>query len=64
MALTSLTAGGLARIAPDGRALHLVVVGVGFFAVSLLLWVAKFLVYEHVIFSSLGASTRHPGGPA
>jgi len=50
MVITSFTAGGLARIAPDGRALHLVVVGIGFFAVSLVLWVAKFLVYEHVIF--------------
>ena len=64
MVVTSLTAGGLAEIAPDGRAVHLVVVGVGFFVVGFVLWVAKFLVYEHVIFSSLGASTRQPGALA
>jgi len=64
MVITSLTIGGMAQAAPDGRAPHLVVVGLGFFVISFLLWVAKFLVYERVIFPSLGVSARHPGVPA
>jgi putative flippase GtrA len=49
MLLTSGGTGLIGRIAPHGS-WHLVVVGVGFFVVSLVLWVAKYLVYEKVIF--------------
>jgi len=50
MMLTSFATGGIARIAPDGRVLRLFIVGSGFFIASFILWVAKYLVYQRLIF--------------
>lgn len=61
MVLTSVATGAVAEVAPPGHFLHLLVVGTGFVAVSLTLWVTKFLVYEHLIFLP-GAQGHVPAG--
>jgi putative flippase GtrA len=50
MALTSLATGAIARLAPAGHHFHLAVVGIGFPAFQLILWLGKYLVYQHLIF--------------
>ncbi len=55
MAVTSLATGAIASLAPAGHRFHLAVVAVGFPAVTLVFWLAKFVVYQHVIFP-----TTHP----
>lgn len=50
MAVTSVATGGITRLAPSGRAAHLVVAGVGFLVVSFFTWVMKFVIYQRVIF--------------
>jgi len=50
MALTSLATGAIASLAPAGHRLHLAVVAVGFPAVTLVFWLAKFVLYQRVIF--------------
>jgi putative flippase GtrA len=50
MALTSLATGAIARLAPAGHHFHLAVVGIGFPAVQLVLWLGKYVVYQHLIF--------------
>lgn len=52
MGVTSVATGAIARIAPGDHAMHLLVVGGGFFVVSFALWVAKYVVYERLIFRS------------
>ena len=50
MALTSLATGAIASLAPAGHRFHLAVVAVGFPAVTLIFWLAKFVLYQRVIF--------------
>ena len=47
---TSLATGAVANLVPPGHPFHLVVVGAGFLVVSVLFWVAKFVIYQVVIF--------------
>ena len=50
MAVTSLATGAIASLAPAGHRFHLAVVAVGFPAVTLIFWLAKFVLYQRVIF--------------
>jgi putative flippase GtrA len=50
MAITSVATGVIAWMAPNGKLAHLLVAGVGFFVVSVGLWVAKYLLYGKIIF--------------
>ena len=59
MALTSLATGAIASLAPAGHALHLAAVAIGFPAVSVVFWLAKFVLYERVIFPA-----THPTTPS
>ena len=47
---TSLATGAIANLAPPGHPFHLAIVGVGFLLVSVVFWVAKFVIYQRVIF--------------
>ena len=47
---TSLTTGAIASLVPPGHRFHLVVAGVGLLAVNIVFWLAKFAVYQHIIF--------------
>ncbi len=47
---TSLSTGAIAGLVPTGMRFHLVAVGAGFLAVNIVFWVAKFVVYQRVIF--------------
>ena len=47
---TSLATGAIANLAPPGHRFHLAIVGVGFLVVSLVFWLAKFVIYQRVIF--------------
>jgi putative flippase GtrA len=47
---TSLATGAIANLAPPGHRFHLAIVGVGFLLVSVVFWVAKFVIYQRVIF--------------
>lgn len=47
---TSLATGAIASLVPAGQRFHLVVAGVGFLVVNIVFWLAKFAVYQHVIF--------------
>ena len=47
---TSLATGAIANLAPPGHRFHLAIVGVGFLVVSVVFWVAKFVIYQRVIF--------------
>jgi putative flippase GtrA len=55
IALSSVATGEIARTAPKGLYPHLLVAGSGFFAMSFILWVAKYLVYHYVIFPVIAA---------
>lgn len=57
IALLSLSTGLVARLAPAGRPIHLLVVAVAFPLLNLLFWVAKFVVYQRVIFLERGRGT-------
>jgi putative flippase GtrA len=50
MALTSGAMALIADASPKGRRTHVIVVGIGFVFVSAFLWIAKYLVYQRVIF--------------
>ncbi len=50
IALSSVATGEIARKAPKGLYPHLLVAGSGFVAMSFILWIAKYLVYQYVIF--------------
>lgn len=70
MAVTSLATGLIARATPDGKLVHMLVAGVGFFVVSVGLWIAKYLLYGKVIFidpsrtsDSSRSERRVPGPP-
>jgi len=52
IALTSLSTGGIAKLAPAGHQMHLEVVAVAFPAVTVFFWVAKLVVYQKIIFRS------------
>ena len=52
MALTSGAMAAIADASPKGRRAHVIVVGVGFVFVSAFLWIAKYLVYQRVIFKN------------
>ena len=56
MTITSSATGAIATAAPHHGPLRLAIVGSGFFLVSIVLWVTKFVVYERVIFARLPAS--------
>lgn len=47
---TSFATGGVARLVPADHPYHLVLVGLGFFVVSVVFWLAKFVVYQRAIF--------------
>jgi putative flippase GtrA len=47
---TSLATGAIANLAPPGHRFHLAIVGLGFLLVSVIFWVAKFVIYQRVIF--------------
>jgi putative flippase GtrA len=47
---TSLATGAIATLVPPGRRFHLAVVGIGFFVVSIMFWLAKFVIYQRLIF--------------
>lgn len=64
---TSLATGAIASLVPAGHRFHLMVAGAGFLVVNIVFWLAKFAVYQHIIFpvheSSRGASAgRVPKG--
>ena len=59
---TSLATGAIARLVPPGHRFHVAVAGIGFFAVSILFWVAKFVVYQSVIFPVAKAEATEGGG--
>lgn len=48
--LTSLGTGAVASLAPAGHRYHLLVAVAGFTAVNLAFWVAKFVLYQRVVF--------------
>lgn len=50
MLITSLSTGAITSLSPSGHRTHVLVAGAGFLTVSLVLWVAKYLVYQKVIF--------------
>ena len=50
IALTSLSTGAIASLAPPGHRSHLAVVAVGFPVVMITFWFAKFVLYQRVIF--------------
>jgi putative flippase GtrA len=47
---TSLATGAIANLAPAGHRFHLASVGIGFLAVSVTFWFAKFVIYQRLIF--------------
>lgn len=49
--LTSLATGAIAHLVPAGHRFHVAVVAVGFLVVQAVFWVAKYLIYEHLIFT-------------
>jgi len=52
IALTSLSTGAIANLAPPGHRSHLAVVAVGFLVVMITFWFAKFVLYQRVIFQT------------
>jgi len=48
--LTSLATGAIATLAPSGHRFHLAVVAIGFPVVIMVFWLAKFVLYQRVIF--------------
>jgi putative flippase GtrA len=50
MAVTSVATGALTAIAPAGHRAHVLVAGAGFLGLNLVLWVAKYVVYQKIIF--------------
>jgi putative flippase GtrA len=63
LALTSVAAGVIAASTPAGYRFHLVVVAFGFFAVTLVLWLAKFAVYQRAVFPAASQPTRLSSDP-
>lgn len=47
---TSLATGAIANLVPTGHRFHLAIVGIGFLAVSVTFWLAKFAIYQRLIF--------------
>ncbi len=47
---TSLATGAIASLVPSGHRFHLAVAGVGFLLVNIVFWLAKFEVYQRIIF--------------
>jgi putative flippase GtrA len=58
---TSFATGAIASLAPAGHRFHLAVAGVGFLLVSIVFWVAKFEVYQRIIFPVKGTDAQTPG---
>jgi putative flippase GtrA len=56
IAMSSLLTGALARLAPSGHPLHLMVVAIGFPVVTFALWLIKYVIYQRVIFPKPNAS--------
>jgi len=52
MVLSSIGTGAIAHLLPKGTSLHLLFVGGGFFAMSFVLWIAKFALYQGFVFPS------------
>jgi len=48
--LSSLGTGAIASLAPAGHRYHLLVAVAGFTAINLAFWVAKFVLYQRVVF--------------
>ncbi len=61
IALLSLSTGQVANLAPAGHPFHLLVVAVAFPLLNLFFWVAKFFVYQRVIFLERGRATTAQG---
>jgi putative flippase GtrA len=57
MLLIGLATGAVAKLSPTGHPFHLELVALGFLVVNAVFWLAKYLLYQRVIFS-----VRH-GGP-
>lgn len=55
MAITSLATGAITEAAPSGHEAHVIVAGIGFLLVSVVLWVAKYVVYQQFVFQSSSA---------
>jgi putative flippase GtrA len=47
---TSLATGAIAGLVPAGERFHLVVAGLGFLVVNVVFWVAKYVIYQRIIF--------------
>ena len=47
---TSFATGAIANLVPAGHRFHLAIVGIGFLAVSVTFWLAKFVIYQRLIF--------------
>jgi putative flippase GtrA len=50
IALTSVSTGAIAKLAPAGHPMHLELVAVGFPVVTVVFWIAKLVVYQQIIF--------------
>ena len=58
---TSLATGAIATLVPPGRRFHLAVVGIGFFVVSIMFWLAKFVIYQRLIFPVAKTAAKESG---
>jgi putative flippase GtrA len=59
---TSLATGAIANLVPAGHRFHLAIVGIGFLAVSITFWLAKFVIYQRLIFLVPKAEDRRETG--
>ncbi len=60
---TSLATGAVANLVPPGHPFHLAIAGAGFLVVSVIFWVAKFVIYQRVIFPVAPSEESHRSEP-
>lgn len=60
MAITSVATGAITNLSPKGHLLHVVIAGGAFLVFNLVLWVAKYLVYQTVIFPTSSSGRAAP----
>jgi putative flippase GtrA len=58
---TSLATGAIANLVPTGHRFHLAIVGIGFLVVSVTFWLAKFVIYQRLIFPAPEAESGGAG---